>query len=342
MNSTRSILGGDSRAARSQPRFARTPPALAGIERRSMSLILDKITMPAETPRVSRARLLEVLNESVSCCNSTVIAGRTGAGKTLLATDFAARCGRRVAWYKVDASEVELGAFLRYLIAAVGSQHPGFGRKTLALLASGAESADAALAAESFVYEMTMLEAGESLLIVIDDLHLVYDADWVVPFFARLLPLLPAETHVVLMGRTLPPAPLWRMRSKQTLRVIDEAALAFTPAEAEELFASYALPTRQAAQALAETWGRAAALDAVARGGQSRAEENASQPVTTFDGRARDSQQTNAQQSASQLRLVKGYSPKSSAACRGDVGRNVRDRKISRDCSTSLVGTTCL
>jgi LuxR family maltose regulon positive regulatory protein len=305
----RDLGGSDSRAAHFREGRGQSPPALAATERRSMSLILDKITMPAETPRVSRPRLLEVLGESMSCCNSTVIAGRTGAGKTLLAADFAERCGRRVAWYKVDASEVELGSFLRYLIAAVGSQHPGFGRKTLALIASGAEAADAALAAESFVYEMTMLEAGEPLLVVIDDLHLVYDAAWVVPFFARLLPLLPAETHFVLIGRTLPPAPLWRMRSKQTLRVIDEAALAFTPGEAEELFAGYELPTRQAAQALAETWGRAAALDAVARGGQSRAEENASQPATTFDGRARD-----AQQSGSPLRLVKGYSPKSSAA----------------------------
>jgi LuxR family maltose regulon positive regulatory protein len=273
-----------------------------------MTLILDKIMMPAETPRVSRARLLDVLKESMNCCNSTVVCGRTGAGKTLLTLDFAGRCGRRVAWYKVDAPEIELEAFMRYLIAAVGSQHPGFGRKTLGLLAAGAQ--DATLVAESFVYEMTMLEASEPLLIVIDDLHLVYDAEWIVPFFARLLPLLPAETHVVLIGRTLPPAPLWRMRSKQTLRVIDEAALAFTLAEAEELFVSYNLPTKQAAQALAETWGRAAALDALARGGQTRAEEDAARTVAVIvESRAADARQSNAH-----LRLVKGYTPKSSAA----------------------------
>ncbi|MDT7602824.1 MAG: hypothetical protein QOF61_821 [Acidobacteriota bacterium] len=273
-----------------------------------MTLILDKITMPTESPRISRARLLGVLDDSVSCCNSTVLCGRTGSGKTLLATDFAGRCGRRVAWYKVDAPEVEMEAFLGYLVAAVRSQHPGFGRKTLALMASGA--GDAVLVAESFVYEMTMLEGSEPLLIVIDDLHLVYDADWVVPFFGRMLPLLPAETHVVLIGRTLPPAPLWRMRSKQTLRVIDEAALAFTIAEAEELFASYNLPTKQAAQARAETWGRAAALDALARGGQTRAEEEAARTVAVLI----ESREQDARQQSPQLRLVKGYSPKSSAA----------------------------
>ncbi|HVG28413.1 MAG TPA: hypothetical protein VM864_01700 [Pyrinomonadaceae bacterium] len=279
-----------------------------------MSLILDKITMPPDAPRVSRPRLLDVLTESMSCCNSTVIAGRTGAGKTLLTLDFAGRCGRRVAWYKVDAPEVELQTFLQYLVASVRGQHPGFGRKTLALLAGGANEQDAVLVAESFVYEMTMLEASEPLLIVVDDLHLVYDAGWVVPFFARLLPLLPAETHMILIGRTLPPAPLWRMRSKQTLRVIEEQALAFTQAEAEQLFTSYNLPPKLAAQALAETWGRAAALDALARGGQTRAEQEASAArnvAARGEGHEADARQ---QQAGAPLRLVKSYTPKSSAA----------------------------
>ena len=231
-----------------------------------MNLILDKITLPAQRPRVSRERLLDALHESMNSCTSTVICGRTGAGKTMLAADVAARASRRVAWYKVDASEVDLTAFLQYLIASVRQQHPGFGRKTLALASLTISPPDATLLAESFVYEMTMLEGeGQPLLIVIDDLHLLYDAAWIVPFFARLLPLLPREAHMILIGRTLPPAPLWRMRSKQTLCVIDEAALAFTLAEARELFVSYGSRPDGAAQALVETWGRAAALDRAAQ-----------------------------------------------------------------------------
>jgi len=278
-----------------------------------MSLILDKITSPAELPRLSRARLLGVLEESLACCNSTVIHGRTGAGKTLLAADFACRSGRRVAWYKVDAAESEMNLFVQYLVAAVRAQHPGFGRKTLALAAAGAGGdEDAVLLAESLVYEMTMLEGSEPLLVVIDDLHLVYDAAWVVPFFGRLLPLLPAETHVILIGRTLPPSPLWRMRSKQTLRVVDESSLAFTLCEAEELFASYNLPAKLAAQALAESWGRAAALDALARGGQTRAEERAARTRTI--GVLIESPESGAAAHGNpQLRLVKGYAPESSA-----------------------------
>src|SRR4028119_2231343 len=101
-----------------------------------MGLILDKLTPPVELPRLSRGRLLDVLHESMTCCTSTVIYGRTGTGKTLLATDFAGRSGRRVAWYKVDAPEVDRQTFLQYLVASVRDLHPGFGRKTLAPPAS--------------------------------------------------------------------------------------------------------------------------------------------------------------------------------------------------------------
>ena len=273
-----------------------------------MGLILNKITLPTELPRISRTRLLDVLHESMACCTSTVICGRTGTGKTMLAADFAQQSERRVAWYKVDAPEVDRQTFLRYLVASVRDQHPGFGRKTLALLAASSDAMpDAALLAESFVYEMTMLEADEPLLIVVDDLHLLYDAEWLVPFFGRLLPLLPVEAHMILIGRTLPPAPLWRMRSKQTLRVIEESALAFTHAEAEELFHSYGLNVRAAAQALAETWGRAAALDAIAR---AQREALHAEAANMTGANSKTETRRNAAGSA-RLRLVKSYAEES-------------------------------
>jgi LuxR family maltose regulon positive regulatory protein len=279
------------------------------VEKKTMGLILDKLTFPAEMPRISRRRLLDVLHESMACCTSTVIYGRTGTGKTMLAADFARRSERRVAWYKVDAPEVDRQTFLQYLIASVRDQHPGFGRKTLALLASSDAMPDAALLAESFVYEMTMLEGDEPLLIVIDDLHLLYDAEWLVPFFGRLLPLLPVEAHMILIGRTLPPAPLWRMRSKQTLRVIEESALAFTLGEAEELFHSYGLNVKTAAQALAETWGRAAAIDRVARAAREALNAEASRQQSTSAGaNSGMNSETAARAGAgAQLRLVKSY-----------------------------------
>ena len=229
-----------------------------------MQLILDKITPPAELPRISRMRLLNTLHGSLASCTSTIINGRVGTGKTMLATDFAQRSGRRVAWYKVDASDGDLRVFFQYLIESVRRERPRFGYEMLVrLLSETSAPEDVPLLAESFVYEL--IESGsDPLLIVIDDLHLVYDAEWVVPFFRRLLPLLPPEAHVLITGRSLPPAPLWRMRSKQTLCVVEEGVLAFTEEEAKKLFASYGLREGQALAALAQTRGRAAALDRAA------------------------------------------------------------------------------
>jgi LuxR family maltose regulon positive regulatory protein len=230
-----------------------------------VQVIPEKITPPEELPRVSRERLLRTLEESLEGCNSTIISARAGTGKTMLASDFARRAPRRVAWYKLDAPDSELAVFLRHLCASVAAAtaRPGFGEQLVERLGEGATAEDVPLAVEHLVYELS--QSSEPLLVVVDDLHLVYDAEWLAPFFRRLLPLLPPEAHVMLLGRSLPPTPLWRMRSKQTLCVVDEPALAFTPEEARALYASYGLPGAGAEVALAATRGRAATLDARAR-----------------------------------------------------------------------------
>ncbi|HEX7958110.1 MAG TPA: AAA family ATPase [Pyrinomonadaceae bacterium] len=229
-----------------------------------MQVIHDKVTVPLQNPRVSRPRLLGMLGGGLDSCTATVITGRAGAGKTLLAKDFARSCGRRAAWYTVETPDGELPIFFRYLIESVGRQRPGFGRGVLAQFSGSPGFEDIPTLAEAFLYELQECR-GEPLLLVVDDLHLIYDAEWVVPFFRRLLPLLPPEAHMLLIGRSLPPTPVWRMRSKQTLCLVEEAALAFDTQEAAELFASYGLAGRDARAALEQTQGRAAALDALAR-----------------------------------------------------------------------------
>jgi hypothetical protein len=57
-----------------------------------------------------------MLGEGLDSCASTVITGRAGMGKTLLAKDFARTCGRRTTWYTVEASDGELRVFFRYLV----------------------------------------------------------------------------------------------------------------------------------------------------------------------------------------------------------------------------------
>ncbi|HEV2883402.1 MAG TPA: AAA family ATPase [Pyrinomonadaceae bacterium] len=231
------------------------------VTRASLQLIAEKIEQPEELPRITRPRLLEMIERSVAAGTSTIISGRAGTGKTTLALDFANRCGRAVVWYKVDAPDADPKIFFRYLITAIRQQRPGFGTKSLMPLVEVADLDHIAWLTEAFVYELVETGNSTPMLIVIEDLHQVSDADWLVPFFQRLLPLLPSEVHMLITSRSLPPAPLWRMRSKQSLVVIDEEALAFTRPEAIALFDSYGLPSDQTAIALDHTNGRAIALD---------------------------------------------------------------------------------
>lgn len=208
-----------------------------------MRVIQDKVTVPRQNPRVSRPRLLAGLRAGLDSCASTIITGRAGTGKTMLAKDFARNCRLRTAWYTVEAADGELPIFFRYLVESVRRQRPGFGQKVLAGFAGPPALRDIPMLAEAFLYELQEC-GGEPLLLVVDDLHLIYDAEWLVPFFRRLLPLLPAEAHMLLIGRSVPPTPVWRMRSKQTLCLVEESALAFTPREAADLFAGYGLARR--------------------------------------------------------------------------------------------------
>jgi LuxR family maltose regulon positive regulatory protein len=227
-------------------------------------LVLEKITVPSPITCLPRPRLHALLEQSVLACTCSIITGRAGSGKTTLAIDFADKSGRKVAWYKVDAPESNLPIFFQYLISSIAAHRPGFGGYALLpLLSEELDSNQIPLLAELFVYELER-HSGAPLLIVLEDLHLVCDADWVVPFFRRLLPLLPSEIHMLITSRTIAPAPLWRMRSKQALSVIDEDILAFTRDEAIILFQQYGLTPEQANIALDHSRGRAAALSSLA------------------------------------------------------------------------------
>ena len=227
-----------------------------------MELILEKITAPSPLASIFRPRLQSILEESLASCTATILSGRAGTGKTTLALNFANQCGRMVAWYKVDAPDSEIGIFFQYLIASIRLHRPGLGETVLFPLLGKHDVLIPSLA-EAFVYELEHTP-GPPLLVVIEDLHLVCDADWLVPFFRRLLPLLPSDVHFLITSRTMPPAPLWRMRSKQTLSVIDEETLSFTRQEVVDLFQAFNLTHQQASIAWDHSHGRAAALASLA------------------------------------------------------------------------------
>jgi ATP/maltotriose-dependent transcriptional regulator MalT len=78
-------------------------------------------------------------------------------------------------------------------------------------------------------------------LIVLDDAHYLFDADWFGGFFSSLLYSLSPASHLLILSRGTPSLPLWRLRSKQVLGVVDEKLLAFDIEETQRLFEKFGL-----------------------------------------------------------------------------------------------------
>lgn len=229
-----------------------------------MHMIRSKIERPKLAPHLVRERVLGSLEESSRSCLSTLVIGRAGTGKSVAAVDLAERSDRRVAWYTVDASDTDFRQFARYLVAALDVGCRAASWSLLPRLETTPAEEIAPLIAECLLIELFEW-LDEPFLFVLEDLHLLYDEPWFGPFITRFLPMLPLNVHVLVTARGLPPAPLWRLRSKQALSVVDEESLAFTETEALRLFASYGLGEDVARVAARTTRGRASQLDAVAR-----------------------------------------------------------------------------
>src|SRR5262249_1391892 len=157
----------------------------------------EKITMPSQRPQLSRPRLLELLQSSLDSRSCTVICGRVGSGKTVLATDLAQGCNRPVSWYKVDTADAELSIFFGYLAASIKKQWPRFKDRIITTRAAIVSAENIHQLAEEFVFELLQHD-GRELLMVIEDLHLICDTEWLVPFLWRFLPLVPRDVHVLI------------------------------------------------------------------------------------------------------------------------------------------------
>jgi LuxR family maltose regulon positive regulatory protein len=173
----------------------------------NMEIVLEKVKLPIARPVIGRPRLLDALAASLENCSVTIVNGRAGTGKTSLVLDFASRTERDVAWFKVEAPDADYRLFFEYMIESVRRKRPEFGNLQLSNLVKCATFEEMPLCAETFVLELLNC-SGEPLLLILEDLHLVFDAEWVVPFFSRLLPLLPQDVHLLITCRSLPPAPL--------------------------------------------------------------------------------------------------------------------------------------
>ncbi len=221
-------------------------------------IFTEKLQVPKFDDYIKRPRLIELLEKSSEQFGATLITGRTGNGKTALASDFASGY-KQVAWYSVAATECDWRVFSNYLQA-------GFNESRLIL--KGEENCHAteteiAHFVENLFARLTVIGKEKPLLMVLDDLHHIFDCDWFADFFTTLIYSLRPNTHLLMLSRSQPPVPLWRLRSKQVLGVIDEKLLALTGQETEDLFAENGLSKEEAQKFHKESFGRISKLNFV-------------------------------------------------------------------------------
>jgi ATP/maltotriose-dependent transcriptional regulator MalT len=217
---------------------------------KEVPLFAEKLRAPKLKDYVPRPRLNELLAKFSVQIGATLVTGRAGTGKTALAADFA-RNYSRVAWYQVGAADSALPIFARYFCESMKRAKfkvPNCDEKV--------SSGDVQAFLESIFIPAAKKSGKSPALIVLDDVHHIFDADWFGDFFGSLLYLLTPQTHLLLLARATPDFPLWRLRSKQVLGVIDEDLLLFNFDEAKKFFAGRDLAPSAALKNFKESFGR--------------------------------------------------------------------------------------
>lgn len=219
-------------------------------------IFTEKYQIPSFENLIERPRLDNLLKKNSEQFGATLVMGRAGTGKTALATEFA-RQYEQVAWYSVDGADCDWKIFSGYLQASF--QEPRLFVKTNENF--NVTKSEIAQFIESLFSRLNIIGTKKPLLIVLDDIHHIFDCDWFNDFFNTILYSLTAETHLLMLSRSQPPLPLWRLRSKQVLGVIDEKLLALTLEETKELSARYGFSKREAEMLYEESSGRISKLN---------------------------------------------------------------------------------
>jgi LuxR family maltose regulon positive regulatory protein len=216
----------------------------------------SKVRVPSFEKIVKRQRLDDLLLKSSETFGATLISGRAGTGKTVAAAQFARKFGR-VAWYSLESADRDWRQFSMYFSKS-------FSRKPApkSALEIPDEITEAYLS--DFIVEnllaFTEDRKDEKCLIVLDDLHHIFDAAWFKDVFNLLIFSLLPNTHLLLVCRSRPPVPLWRLRSKQLLNVVEERLLAFSSEESAKVCRKYGLSSDAAMQVYRGSSGRASNL----------------------------------------------------------------------------------
>lgn len=196
-------------------------------------LVATKFSPPRIGPRhISRQHLLARLEETKYCA-ATLITGGAGFGKTILLAQWRQaliKSGMDVAWLSLGHGDREFSRFCTYLLEAF--QRLGMPSESIVPHATGSEQSIDSVAA---VVTSAMEEIDRELYLLIDDYH-HEEAPAAHRLMQKLLDHCPANLHIVIASRTMPPLSLGRLRMQGQISEIDFAELPFDLEETRAFF----------------------------------------------------------------------------------------------------------
>ena len=160
----------------------------------------------------------------------TLISAPAGYGKTTLASSWLETIDSPNAWLSLDETDNDLRLFLGYLLSAIQTIFPDFGRKTLAMVNASTLAPVTALVG-SLINELDRIE--ESFILALDDTHLIKDES-VLELLNQLLRHPPQSMHFVLIGRRDPALPISKLRANRLMTEIRTQDLRFSDMEIKE------------------------------------------------------------------------------------------------------------
>lgn len=198
-------------------------------------ILRTKLYAPRLPEIVARERLLKELERARSIKLAAIVAG-AGYGKSTLAAEFLQRLGTPFVWYQLEETDSDLSEFLSYLVAGLRGIHPGFGERTLSLMASVASPREQSRSILStLITELDEL-AGEDLFVALDDFHLVNESPAIIEAMTFLLGHMLPNFHFIILSRSALSLNLTELRARRELLELAEKDLLFSANETGELF----------------------------------------------------------------------------------------------------------
>ena len=211
-------------------RRTRTPRARSAPgELPAPPLIEAKLATPRRSSAlIDRWRVRQRL-QSAASGRVTLVAAPAGYGKTSAVCDWCSETGAALAWVTLDSAENDPVRLWTYVATAVDRVRRGLGQRALQRL----QAHDGAI--EEVVDELMngIAVFGDELIVVLDDLHAVTDAECL-PSIDHALLNLPPNARLVLVTRVEPALSLQRLSAGGRLTELRADELAFTLAEAHE------------------------------------------------------------------------------------------------------------